>query len=114
MEPGFTSLCVTIGALRRRSDWLARLLTIALTAGLGILAIHLAFYPWPDITKEPVQYAGLTARDARDKAVMSLGTMSIVSPLLSLGSVLAFVLAVAGGERPRSLAVVGATPRACV
>jgi drug/metabolite transporter (DMT)-like permease len=39
---------------------------------------------------------------------MSLGTMSIVSPLLSLGSVLAFALAVAGGERPRSLAVVGA------
>jgi hypothetical protein len=69
MEPGFTSLFVTIGALRRRSDWLARLVTIALTAGLGILAIHLAFYPWPDITKEPVQYAGLTAREARDKAV---------------------------------------------
>jgi drug/metabolite transporter (DMT)-like permease len=39
---------------------------------------------------------------------MSLGTMSIVSPLLSLGSVLAFALAVAGGERPSSLAVVGA------
>src|SRR4051794_3936398 len=39
---------------------------------------------------------------------MSLGRMSIVSPLLSLGSVLAFALAVAGGERPTSLAVVGA------
>ena len=39
---------------------------------------------------------------------MSLGTMSIVSPLLSLGSVLAFALAVAGGERPTSLAVLGA------
>jgi drug/metabolite transporter (DMT)-like permease len=39
---------------------------------------------------------------------MSLGTMSIVSPLLSLGSVLAFALAVAGGERPSLLAVVGA------
>jgi drug/metabolite transporter (DMT)-like permease len=39
---------------------------------------------------------------------MALGTMSIVSPLLSLGSVLAFALAVAGGERPTSLAVVGA------
>src|SRR5207244_10699641 len=33
---------------------------------------------------------------------MSLGTMSIVSPLLSLGSVLAFALAVIGGERPRT------------
>jgi drug/metabolite transporter (DMT)-like permease len=39
---------------------------------------------------------------------MSLGRMSIVSPLLSLGSVLAFALAVAGGERPTWVAVVGA------
>ena len=39
---------------------------------------------------------------------MQLGTMSIVSPLLSLGSVLAFALAVIGGERPRSLALLGA------
>jgi drug/metabolite transporter (DMT)-like permease len=39
---------------------------------------------------------------------MSLGTMSIVSPVLSLGSVLAFALAVAAGERPTSLAVGGA------
>jgi drug/metabolite transporter (DMT)-like permease len=39
---------------------------------------------------------------------MALGTMSIVSPLLSLGSVLAFGLAVAGGERPTSLAIAGA------
>ena len=39
---------------------------------------------------------------------MSLGTMSIVSPLLSLGSLLAFVLAVIGGERPSQLSVLGA------
>jgi drug/metabolite transporter (DMT)-like permease len=39
---------------------------------------------------------------------MSLGTMSIVSPLLSCGSVLAFGLAVAGGERPSEIAVLGA------
>ncbi len=46
-EPGFTSLFVTISALRRRSDALARVITIALAAGMGILAIHLAFYPGP-------------------------------------------------------------------
>jgi drug/metabolite transporter (DMT)-like permease len=39
---------------------------------------------------------------------MSLGTMSIVSPLLSCGSVLAFGLAVAAGERPSAIAVAGA------
>jgi drug/metabolite transporter (DMT)-like permease len=39
---------------------------------------------------------------------MSLGTMSIVSPLLACGSVLAFGLAVAAGERPSALAALGA------
>jgi drug/metabolite transporter (DMT)-like permease len=39
---------------------------------------------------------------------MSLGTMSIVSPLLACGSVLAFGLAVAAGERPSSVAALGA------
>ena len=39
---------------------------------------------------------------------MSLGTMSIVSPLLSLGSVLAFALAVLGGERPAPVSLLGA------
>lgn len=39
---------------------------------------------------------------------MSLGTMSIVSPLLACGSVLAFGLAVAAGERPSRVAVLGA------
>jgi drug/metabolite transporter (DMT)-like permease len=39
---------------------------------------------------------------------LSLGTMSIVSPLLSLGSVLAFALAVVGGERPAPVSLLGA------
>jgi drug/metabolite transporter (DMT)-like permease len=39
---------------------------------------------------------------------MAIGTMSIVSPLLALGSVLAFGLAVAGGERPSRIALLGA------
>jgi drug/metabolite transporter (DMT)-like permease len=39
---------------------------------------------------------------------MALGMMSIASPLLACGSVLAFGLAVAGGERPSALALVGA------
>jgi drug/metabolite transporter (DMT)-like permease len=39
---------------------------------------------------------------------MAIGTMSIVSPLLTLGSVLAFTLAVAGGERPSLVSVMGA------
>ena len=38
---------------------------------------------------------------------MAVGTMSIVSPLLSLGSVLAFTLAVIGGERPSLVSLAG-------
>jgi hypothetical protein len=67
-EVAFPSLFVTIRELRSQHDWKAWLATTALSAGLAILVIHLAFYPWPDITKAPVRYAGLTANDARKKA----------------------------------------------
>ena len=73
-EVGFTSLFSTITHLRQSGDWKARAATVALTAGLAVLAIHLAFYPWPDITKEPVNYAGLSATDARSRAVEVVAT----------------------------------------
>jgi hypothetical protein len=81
-EVGFTSLFCTITQLRERGDWKARLATVALTAGLAILAIHLAFYPWPDITKEPVNYAGLSATDARSKAVVKVMELRAGAPAL--------------------------------
>jgi len=67
-DVGFTSLFCTIANLRERDDLKAAMASVALTAGLGILVVHLAFYPWPDITKEPVEYAGLSATDAREQA----------------------------------------------
>ncbi len=39
---------------------------------------------------------------------LSLGTMSIISPVVACGAVVPFVIAVATGERPSALAVVGA------
>lgn len=39
---------------------------------------------------------------------LSLGTMSIVSPLVACGALVPFVLALAGGERPSTLALAGA------
>src|SRR5205823_8023529 len=30
---------------------------------------HLALYPWPDITREPAQYAGLSANGAESRAI---------------------------------------------
>jgi hypothetical protein len=65
---GFPSLFVTVAHLRERHDLKAVVATVALSAGLAILVIHLAFYPWPDITKAPVEYAGLTANEAKSKA----------------------------------------------
>jgi hypothetical protein len=47
-----------------------------LVASLTILVIHLALYPWPDITKEPTQYAGLDARHAKAKAVRAVARNS--------------------------------------
>ena len=80
-DVGFTSLFVTIGHLRQNRDWKARLVTIALSAGLAILAIHLAFYPWPDITKERVVYAGLQAKDAKTRATREIVRLRAGAPI---------------------------------
>jgi len=69
LEPGFTALFATIQNLRRQRNVVAWLATVALSGGMAILIVHLAFYPWPDITKEPVSYAGRTAKEARKRAV---------------------------------------------
>jgi hypothetical protein len=74
-EVGFTSLFCTIAHLRSRDDLKAALASVALTAGLGILVVHLAFYPWPDITKEPVLFAGLSATQAQDQATAVVASL---------------------------------------
>lgn len=77
---GYPSLFVTVNHLRDRRDLKAVLATVALSAGLAILVIHLAFYPWPDITKPPVQYAGLTANEARSKANKTIEKLRVGAP----------------------------------
>jgi len=76
-------------------------------AGLGLVVVIAGFHAGAFLLGLAAGAFGAVSLYTFYKA-MSLGTMSIVSPLLSLGSVLAFALAVAGGERPTSLAVVGA------
>jgi hypothetical protein len=63
-EVRFPTLFFTLGRLRRRFHAAA----LILVTGLAILVVHLAFYPWPDITHESASFAGLTAQKARDKA----------------------------------------------
>jgi hypothetical protein len=67
----FPTLFFTVGRLRERFHWVATLLV----ASLAILGVHLALYPWPDITKEPTQYAGLDARAAKAKAVQTVAAL---------------------------------------
>ncbi|HEY8727412.1 MAG TPA: hypothetical protein VIL91_12045 [Gaiellaceae bacterium] len=63
-EVRFPTLFFTLDRLRRRFHAAA----LILVTGLAILVVHLAFYPWPDITHESASFAGLTAQKARDKA----------------------------------------------
>ncbi|MGD0272793.1 MAG: hypothetical protein ABSB96_03585 [Gaiellaceae bacterium] len=57
----FPSLFYTFGKLRERFRWLA----VVVIAGLSILILHLALYPWPNLAREPASYAGLNAYHAR-------------------------------------------------
>jgi hypothetical protein len=67
-EVRFPTLFFTLDRLRRRFHAAA----LILVTGLAILVVHLAFYPWPDITHESASFAGLTAQKARDKAEREL------------------------------------------
>lgn len=57
----FPALPLTLGALSTRFP----ATTMVVVAGLAILVIHLALYPWPDLTRESASYAGLKAGQAR-------------------------------------------------
>lgn len=66
----FPNLFYTFRKLRERFPPLA----FAVTAGLAILVIHLALYPWPNLAREPASYAGLNAFHARSQAEQALRT----------------------------------------
>ena len=75
---GFPTLFFTIDKLRHRLHSVA----VVLVAGLTILAVHLAFYPWPDITHESASFAGLTPDKARIAAERKLKTLRVGKPAL--------------------------------
>jgi hypothetical protein len=75
---GFPTLFFTIAKLRHRLHAAA----VILVAGLTILAVHLAFYPWPDIAHETASFAGLNPDKARSKAERELRKHRIGKPPL--------------------------------
>jgi drug/metabolite transporter (DMT)-like permease len=79
---GFVALCVAVGV---RSDLGLRSFSLGLLAGVGGGVGLAAFYK-----------------------ALSLGTMSIVSPLTACGAVVPFAISLGTGERPATIAVVGA------
>jgi hypothetical protein len=64
----FTTLFFTIRCLSRR----LRFVALVFAAGLAVLLIHLALYPWPDLARESAGYAGITPAKAREKANQAL------------------------------------------
>ena len=74
-EVPFATLFVTLRSLGRRVHFAA----IALAAGLAVLLVHLALYPWPDLARESASYAGLTPLKAREKAERAVARPSAFS-----------------------------------
>jgi hypothetical protein len=64
----FPSLFYTFRQLRTRLPWVAT----AVVAGLAVLILHLALYPWPNLAREPATFAGLNAFHAKTEATEAL------------------------------------------
>jgi hypothetical protein len=74
----FPTLFYSIAKLRHRLHSVA----LILVTGLAILAVHLAFYPWPDITHESASFAGLNPAQAQAKAERALRQLRGTKPRL--------------------------------
>jgi hypothetical protein len=74
----FPTLFFAISKLRHRLHSVA----LILITGLTILAVHLAFYPWPDITHESASFAGLNPAQAQIKAERELKKLRGAKPRL--------------------------------
>lgn len=74
----FPTLFYTFKRLSDRFRWVAALVA----AGLAILVIHLALYPWPDLAREPAKFAGLNGPAARARAERALEDEPGVKPNL--------------------------------
>jgi hypothetical protein len=65
----FPGLIFTVRKLERR----LHLVAVMVVAGLAILLVHLALYPWPDLVRDSTSYAGLGRSDAIAAAQRKVG-----------------------------------------
>ena len=68
----FPGLIFTVRKLERRLHWVA----VVIVAGLAILLVHLALYPWPDLVRDSTSYAGLVRSDAIAAAQQDAGALT--------------------------------------
>jgi hypothetical protein len=69
----FPGLIFTVRKLERRLHWVA----VTIVAGLAILLVHLALYPWPDLVRDSTSYAGLGRSDAIAAAEKKVGGQNL-------------------------------------
>ena len=74
----FPTFFYTFRKLRERFRWVA----MVVTAGLAMLVLHLALYPWPNLAREPARFAGLNAFHARSHAEAALKAAANAKPNL--------------------------------
>ena len=60
MIVSYPGLIFTVRKLEHRLHWVA----VMIIAGLAILLVHLALYPWPDLVRDSTNYAGIGRADA--------------------------------------------------
>jgi hypothetical protein len=70
----FPGLIFTVRKLEHRLHWVA----LVIVAGLAILLVHLALYPWPDLVRDSTSYAGLVRPDAIAAAEKKVGARNLV------------------------------------
>jgi hypothetical protein len=67
---GEPTLFSTVRALNNRIPWFRTVLGV----GMVVLVLHLALYPWPDVTHESTRISGLNSLDAKRAAERKLGS----------------------------------------
>jgi hypothetical protein len=76
----FLTLFFTLRWLEQR----LHLVAYVIAAALAILALHLAFYPWPDLSRVSSKYAGNTPGNAQEKAEQAVSHARPGKPRLEL------------------------------
>jgi lysylphosphatidylglycerol synthetase-like protein (DUF2156 family) len=77
-----TTFFGTIGSLDRRLPWFR----FVLAAGMAVLTLHLALYPWPDVAHQSTRIGGLDSGGAEAVARSAVGSPAGYYEMVDRGS----------------------------